>query len=56
MEGKILCTSGKTVTGVKQSIQTKPYPGANRSTKNPKWIGFGSNMGFHGDRPAANHL
>ena len=44
------------VTGVKQSIQTKPYPGANRSTKNSTRIGLGSNVNFHGDRQATNHV
>jgi hypothetical protein len=42
--------------GKTKVIKTKPYPGVNQSTKNPKRIGLGSNMRLHVDRPATNHL
>ena len=42
--------------GKTKVLKTKPYPGVNQSTKNPKWIGLGSNMRLHVDRPATNHL
>jgi len=56
MDGRVWSTGWNIVTGVKQSIQTKPYPGANWPTKNPTRIGLGSNVNFHGDRPVTNHL
>jgi hypothetical protein len=56
MDGWVWITCGMIITRENQCTQDKTYPGVNQSTKNPKWIGLGSNMRLQGDRLATNHL